>query len=719
VEKMESAKNNLQLVESSTEIIDQRKAQFTKEADTKARVSDHEQVKISEISSEIRGNRKKQIGETVTKSFLINKLNYINFQDGTVFINFKHHKYDKTLTLLAKPQPCIGGSLDCLWADADDFRQITQSYEFRNLMLADGNRLLLVEPQLISLSKKGISIALPQKGYEVSARSKSRHLCQGITVQFIQNSSQFKGALIDFNASSFKVELKAIPPQTFEWINPETTSNLILSEGQETLYAGECRIIRHMPVKNKRCYVLEPLKHQIQRFKQKAHRSERQELNPSPDIVFRHPFTKKMISRKVIDLSGAGFAVEEDKRNSVLLAGMIIPELELNFANSFKLKCSAQVVYQKDFNHAKENNTLKCGLAILDMDIQQHAWLIALLDQAKNGNAYVCNPVDLDDLWDFFFETGFIYPEKYALIQKNKQQIKETYEKLYNRNPHIARHLIYQENGRIMGHMAMIRFYKNTWLIQHHTARKSALNKAGLVVLSRIGRLSNDSHRLYSLHMDHCICYFRHNNKFPSCVFGGAAKAINNSKKCSVDSFAYLYFKRGPNNCFDMDKTWCLTKTQMEDLFDLDSLYNYVSGGLMLSALDLKPNKLDLNELSTEYHNVGLRRERYLFSLKKDSVLKAIVMVNKTNLGLNLSELTNSIKIFVLDSEGLSKEILDRMLLSIAERIEINETPVLLFPLDYVKDQSIQFDKVYNLWILDLRYIDEYFNYVNRLLRFI
>ena len=112
-------------------------------------------------------------------------------------------------------------------------------------------------------------------------------------------------------------------------------------------------------------------------------------------------------------------------------------------------------------------------------------------------------------------------------IQKNKKQIKETYAKIYTRNPHIARHFIYQDKGTIFGHMAMLRFYESAWMIHHHAARKSALNKAGLIVLDQIGRMINDSHRLYSLHMDYMMCYFRPDNKFPNRVFGGAARNIN------------------------------------------------------------------------------------------------------------------------------------------------------------------------------------------------
>ncbi len=108
-----------------------------------------------------------------------------------------------------------------------------------------------------------------------------------------------------------------------------------------------------------------------------------------------------------------------------------------------------------------------------------------------------------------FLKPDLFIPDKYAAIQKNKKQIKETYAKIYTQNPQIARHFIYQDKGTIYGHMAMLRFYDSAWMIHHHAARKSALNKAGLIVLDQIGRMINDSHRLYSLHMDYMICYYR------------------------------------------------------------------------------------------------------------------------------------------------------------------------------------------------------------------
>ncbi len=202
---------------------------------------------------------------------------------------------------------------------------------------------------------------LPETCYEISSRKVARHSCKGIIVQFIQSSSFFYGSLIDFNAVSFCVELTTVPPQTFRWLDNNLTVNIIFSDKTETLYAGECKISRNTREHKTRKYVLKPIKSQIQRYQHKDHRSTRQEIVPSPDIIFRHPFTKNLVSLKVIDISGSGFSVEEEENSAVLLPGMIIPELELNFAERSTIKCKAQVLYRQISYGGQRGVRIKCG----------------------------------------------------------------------------------------------------------------------------------------------------------------------------------------------------------------------------------------------------------------------------------------------------------------------------------------------------------------------
>ncbi len=656
------------------------------------------------------------VEKTVTKAVLINRLNFVNFQDGEVFVNFKHRKYDRIITLKAIPQPCTGAYLVCRWRDAHNMENIMDAYRFHNLVITNGMKILSVEALPRGINGKGICLPLPESAIETNVRKLNRYACDDVTVQLIQNGISYSGNLVDFNAISLKLILHAKPTQTFQWINPKTKVNIIIQNGQGPLYSGECRITRQTIEGDSGNFILEPLHQVIQRYKPKEYRSRRFKLTPSPDMVFSHPFTHKKMTLKVIDLAGSGFSVEDDRRNPVLIAGMIIPELELTFASSFKIKAKAQVVYRKTLlSEGTKSEDIQCGLAFLDINFDDHLKLLALLHQVENRHAYVCNQVDMDDLWRFFFETGFIYPKKYAFLQSEKEKVKAVYQKLYTQNPSIARHFIYQENGIIRGHMSMLRFYDKTWLIHHHAARSNSLLRAGLVVLDQIGQFTFESHRLHSSHMDYLMCYFRPENQFPQHVFGGATNHINDPSGCSLDLFTYSHYRKSPDHQKKLPAPWKLGKTEPEDLLELECFYKENSGGLMIRGLDLTPTNGDRHELSEAYHTAGLKRERRLFSLKHKNRLRAVIIANIADVALNMSDLTSCIKMIVVDQEDLSKEILQSAVAQLAELYPQSRVPLLLYPAQYADAQSIPYEKKYYLWLLNTDFSDHYFQFIEEL----
>jgi len=652
----------------------------------------------------------------IHKKHLINKLNFVNFQDGTVLVNFKHIKYGHTVSHRARPQPCLGEELKCLWIETDKIGQQLSSYKFQEVVIPNGKKIIVVKSNEISIDDKGIHLVLPDTCWEFSPRKMRRHYCKGIKVQLIQNSASFYGVLIDFTTESFRVDITANPPQTFQWIDPESTIDLILSDENEILYSGECKVLKQTGGHKTRSYVIEPKRYQIQRFKPKEFRSVRQKLVPSPSIIFKHPFTEKIVNLKVVDLSGSGFSVEEDRSNAVLLPGMIIPELELNFTSNFSVKCRTQTVYRQLMGEEKKGNWIKCGMAILDMSIEDHGKLSALLHHARNEHYYLCNRVDMDALWSFFFDSGFIYPKKYVFLEANKEKIKAIYEKLYTQNQKIARHFIYQDKDRILGHLAMIRFYENTWLIHHHAADRTVSLKAGIAVLDQIGRFINDSHHFYSIRMNYALCYFRPENRFPNRVFGGVYKNISDPKGCSLDTFAYFHCRKASNDESGIERPWELAQAQPKDIIELRNFYKFSSGGIMLDAMELNEDD-DIEELSMEYQKLGLKKEKHVISLKRDGILKAVAIINISDVGLNLADLTSDIKIIVVDPSELTKDVLYSALSQLSKKFDQDEIPVLIYPVSYVEKNSIPYEKLYNNWTLNMQYTDLYFKYLDELMK--
>ena len=94
-------------------------------------------------------------------------------------------------------------------------------------------------------------------------------------------------------------------------------------------------------------------------------------------------------------------------------------------------------------------------------------------------------------------------------------------------------------------------------------------------------------------------------------------------------------------------------------------------------------------------------------------------MANISDIGLNLSDLTNCIQVIIIDTDNIPREIFYEMLSQIAAKYEIEEIPILLYPILYAENHSIAYEKLYNLWALNMQYTDQYFRYLKRILRFI
>jgi len=666
---------------------------------------------VKEMTQELKEGQQSGV-QRISKKRLIDSLNNVSFQKNSIIINLEHIQYQNVVSLRAYPQPCSGLTLHCLWAEPCP-PNITTSFALKNFMIDRGLDLIVAEAQIAEVTGDGITFVLPDACRSLRTREARRYSAKEVQVTLLQESIAVSGTLEDFTATSFRVLVKSKADQVDGWISEGALIYAMFMNGQSVIYTGECKLIRQLESKHGPTLVFEHLYSQNVGISQRRIKSEGYSLLPQPGIAFIHPLSQKRINLKTDEISSCWFSVTEYYDSTVLFSGLVIPEVEIEIAPGFSVTCKARVSHGalcKD----EESRTVKWSILILDMNIEDQGRLFSLLQGTKHQASRPCSKVDLDDLFTFFFDTGLVYAQKYAGMHFDEQAIKNTYKKLYFDNPTIARHFMQIDRGVIQGHLSMIRFYKNTWTIHHHAA--NGQNAAGLSVLNQVRDYVHDYRHMPSSHMDFLVCYFRPNNKFPYRVFGRFSLFLNNPSICSTDSFAYLNFSFKSNSVGPDENRWKIEASTTDDLSELASFYDYLSGGLLIKALDLGPDQDDTNNLNDEYKKLGLKREKYVYSFKNGGELKAIILVLVSDPGVNLSGLTNCLHVFVLDSEELSPDVLYRHIAKLSPHYVEDEIPMLLYPISYADNQGIPYDKEYQLWAFDTRYTEKFYEFMKSIM---
>jgi len=647
---------------------------------------------------------------------LLNRLNVIHFQNGCLFVVLRHKDHDHTIRLQATPHPADDEHIKAEWHRDATLPPSLKAFTLDSIIVPGPKRTFSFLPERYWIDADAIRFELPDGAAEIAGRKNVRYDCRHrpLTVTLTQHFAPFAGTLLDYSANGLLVQLRAGEKQSLHWLNQQAPATLTIGRDNQTFFSGQVRLTgrdHQNDSETARHYILEPTDTVAPRFSPKKYRARREQFRPSPDFVFNHPITGRRHSLKVHDLGSLGFAVDEAEETTVLIPGLLLPAAELSFANSLCLNCTGQVVYRNPSGEGR----VRCGIAIIDIRLQDHLKLISLVQQVQDPHAYVSNRVDPEDLFEFFFETGFLYPHKYTEIAGNRESFRNAYAKLYDQGTDIARHFVYQDNGRILGHFASLRVFTNTWMNHHHAAIRSS--HAGMKVVRAISEFINDSYLLNPANLKYIIGFYRPDNKFPQKYFGGFVRQINDSAISSLDIFSYfsqagaLGLGQG-----DLSGDWELVAATAADTVEFRGYYRKVSGGLMAEALDLTPQGLDWQKLTRDFEACGLQRRRQLYAIRHQKTLKALVDVQHSEVGLNLSELTNAIIVYILDSEAIHRDMLRLIISELALRHDKTQHPVLIYPHTYAARYRLPADKEYTLWALDLQAGSE--PYMNWMLKY-
>jgi hypothetical protein len=89
-----------------------------------------------------------------------------------------------------------------------------------------------------------------------------------------------------------------------------------------------------------------------------------------------------------------------------------------------------------------------------------------------------------------------------------------------------------------------------------------------------------------------------------------------------------------------------------------------------------------------------------VFSIRQNDRIKAAVIVDISDLGVNMSELVNSIKVIVID-DTLPWSIIQDAVSILGKVYESDKIMILIYPFNYLKLQGVECKKRYYFWVLN------------------
>lgn len=648
----------------------------------------------------------------ISQTKLINALNYIHFKNEFLWARIRGKLVPEALLVKIHPGPCRKDVVHCQLAEGIPINLM--HYQVEHLIIEDGKSALVIPVTVQAVTPDSISVLLPAHGHRLGTRKVRRLMGQQLVCELSQGTVHVQAYLYDFSIAGFRIGRDTVgedPPG----LDTRESVKVCMRKDGATVFAGTCRILRQEIKDGHQVLILKPLSERGQSgppFRRKRIRNPRLCLVPTPKAVFHHPLSNHHVTFELDDITIFGFSLKEHIDDAVLLPGMIIRDLTLLFGGDTECICTAQVLHTR-----RKGDSIHVGLSIRDMDVNTGMRIYDIVTNALDRHANSRQIEDMDALWEIFFETGFIYPEKYEYLSRVRDAFKETYRRLYQSGKDIFFHFTYQQNGRIFGHISFIRAYQHLWMIHHFAARPMhGQRRIGLEVYKHIFNLYDAARRFPSANLDYVMCYFRPTSSFNMYFQGGFCRMLNNPHVCSMDLFTYHYLP--VTDAQTLPPGWSLEEgLGKADLSALRAYYAEQSGGLFLDALGIGKQYPDEPPLEEYYARSGLFRRTGIYTLKHTGRIKALCIVDQSDIGLNLSELLNCIKVIVIDPEELPWEVLAAGISHLAGAYQTDQIPVMIYPHTYAADAGLACDRSYHVWILDSRYADIYINHMKKKIR--
>ncbi|MBN2558342.1 MAG: PilZ domain-containing protein [Clostridia bacterium] len=259
---------------------------------------------------------------------------------------------------------------------------------------------------------------------------------------------------------------------------------------------------------------------------------------------------------------------------------------------------------------------------------------------------------ELQSIFNFSREEIFLlYDNSGYFDLKPRDEIGDSFNKMLktlkkaNDYPQITTNPVFVHNNKLYMGASALRIYNKTFLAQHLAAIPEARLFPGSKQSIYLG-LSD--YLICNPYYDYYLTYFNAHHKWHNKMYGSIAGYINDDSKYLYDTveFFEIFF-----NEYIPDPP---TPYRAETMADPDMFLEYSQKNippLIRSTFGYNKANIDLREIKQVYELIGLYLDRCIIKVEKDGVVAAYAVCESYSPGLNLFNILDSIKVYIVEKE--------------------------------------------------------------------
>jgi len=360
----------------------------------------------------------------------------------------------------------------------------------------------------------------------------------------------------------------------------------------------------------------------------------------------------------VNDIAYRGISLNLPNRDTAKVMENAPVKININIDNTLDISFEASLKYMDE---AQNSKTMKCGFEITGIDADKKE---KLKDHIFRHNYPYIVPFHvkyIDKIWDLFFKSGYMIPEKADYVKKNKKNIEDTWVRLYDEKSKIGKMLLFMDNNELYGTVAAAKAYDNTWMLHQVAGLRHPVVKIGQYILDSI-----TIQTIEYLDVNNVKAYFRKENSwaikkfFKFREFCTLKESIQYTFQdlYEIDINEYKYFKSGNLNV-EIE----YLSSEEDSLFITDYLTKTLPE-LLLITESINNDELNLSGTSAAYSNVGLFRGRKILIAKENKRIISFALLEYGSTGINIGGLLDVFQIFTVDPFHENINIVNRVLIN-------------------------------------------------------